>query len=424
MSGLRVAVPKGAIFEDALAALGAAGLPARVLRENGRRLFYREGDTEFIVSRPSDVPVFVEHGAADVGIVGKDVLEEQLQRDGAQGPGHGACRMILAAPEGRAEEVRWAIRHAEVVRVATKFPNTARRYFERLGRQAEVIELHGSVELAPLVGLAECIVDLTATGTTLRENDLVVLDEISTSTARLIANRGSYRLRHREISALAEAMRGSRLANTLDARETEAGEVVGRLRRPGGFLSEEIRDAAREIVEDVRDGGDEALLEYTERFDGARPRQIRFPGEEIERARSPLGRTRESLRGGNRERPGLPRAGDGPLVGTEPRRSDDGTAGAAAAPGRGLRPRRARGLPEYAGHGRGSGPGGRGGRDLRLHPAGPGRTARPEGACRRRPARAGGGLRRRRRAGGRGHGLRHAEHRRRSTRSSAPATTT
>ncbi len=207
-----MAVPKGAIFEDALAALGAAGLPVDVLRENGRRLVYRAGDTEFIVSRPSDVPVFVEYGAADVGIVGKDVLEEQRPnvmelRD----LGTGACRMILAAPEKNADAVQRAISHAEVVRVATKFPNTARRYFDSLGRQAEIIELHGSIELAPLVGLAECIVDLTATGTTLRENDLIVLDEISTSTARLIANRGAYRLRHREISTLVDAMERNRL---------------------------------------------------------------------------------------------------------------------------------------------------------------------------------------------------------------------
>ncbi len=210
MSGLRVAVPKGAIFEDALVALGGAGLPVEVLRENERRLFYKGEDAEFIVSRPSDVPVFVEHGAADVGIVGKDVLEEQRPnvmelRD----LGTGACRMILAAPKQRAEEVQRAISHAEVVRVATKFPNTARRYFESLGRQAEIIELHGSLELAPLVGLSECIVDLTATGTTLRDNDLVVLDEISRSTARLIANRGAYRLRHEEVAELLDAMRGS-----------------------------------------------------------------------------------------------------------------------------------------------------------------------------------------------------------------------
>jgi len=215
MSGLRVAVPKGAIFEDALSALGGAGLPASAVRPNGRRLIYRAGDTEFIVSRPSDVPVFVEYGAADVGIVGKDVLEEhRFNVVELMDLGTGSCRMILAAPEPWAEDVRRAIRHAEVVRVATKFPDTARRYFERMGRQAEVIELHGSIELAPLVGLAECIVDLTATGTTLQENDLVELDEISTSTARLIANRGAYRLRHQEISALADAMQ-------------ESGEPVG-----------------------------------------------------------------------------------------------------------------------------------------------------------------------------------------------------
>ena len=98
---------------------------------------------------------------------------------------------------------------AEVVRVATKFPNIARRYFEGIGRQAEIIALHGSIELAPLVGLAECIVDLTATGTTLRENNLEILDDISYSTARVISNRGSYRLRHGEISALVDAMQAS-----------------------------------------------------------------------------------------------------------------------------------------------------------------------------------------------------------------------
>ncbi|TCJ20211.1 ATP phosphoribosyltransferase [Rubrobacter taiwanensis] len=209
MSGLRVAVPKGAIFEAALAALERAGLSVAGLRENGRRLVHRSGDAEFIISRPSDVPVFVEYGAAEVGIVGKDVLEEQEPNVmELLDLGTGACRMVLAAPEDRAEEVRESIAHAEVVRVATKFPRTARRYFESIGRQAEIITLHGSIELAPLVGLAECIVDLTATGTTLKENRLAVLDEISSSTARVISNRVAYRLRNAEVSALIEAMRG------------------------------------------------------------------------------------------------------------------------------------------------------------------------------------------------------------------------
>lgn len=202
-----MAVPKGAIFEDALRAFGGAELPVEVLRDNGRKLIYRSGETEFIVSRPSDVPVFVEHGAADIGIVGKDVLDEQSPNVmELKDLGSGACRMILAAPSENVSRVREAIGHAEVVRVGTKFPNTARRYFEEMGRQAEVIELHGSIELAPLVGLADCIVDLTATGTTLRENDLEIMDEISYSTARVIANRGSYRLRNRQVAALVDAM--------------------------------------------------------------------------------------------------------------------------------------------------------------------------------------------------------------------------
>ena len=207
---LRVAVPKGAIFEDALRSLGAAGLPVGVLRENDRRLLYRAKGAEFIVCRPSDVPVYVEYGAADIGIVGKDVLEEQQPNVvELMDLGTGWCQMILAAPAQKADDVREAIRHAEVVRVATKYPRTARGYFEGRGRQAEIIALHGSIELAPLVGLADCIVDLTATGTTLRENDLTILDEVSTSTARLIANRGAYRLRHAEVAALAEGMQPS-----------------------------------------------------------------------------------------------------------------------------------------------------------------------------------------------------------------------
>ena len=203
-------MPKGAIFADALRALGGAGLDVDELRGDDRRLIYRTENADLIISRPSDVPVFVEHGAADLGIVGKDVLEEQEPNVvELKDLGTGWCRMILAAPEESAKDVRQAISHAEVVRVGTKFPRTARRYFEGMGRQAEVITLHGSVELAPLVGLAECIVDLTATGTTLRENDLKVLDEISTSTARVIANRGSYRLRNREVMALVDAMQES-----------------------------------------------------------------------------------------------------------------------------------------------------------------------------------------------------------------------
>lgn len=215
MGELRIAVPKGAIFDEALRALQAAGLPAGMMRQDGRRLIYDAEGVQFIVSRSADVPVFVEYGAADLGIVGKDVLDEQRPNViEMEDLGSGFCRMVLAAPSEKAQEVEDHIAHAGVVRVATNFPRTARIYFDSIGRQAEIIALHGSIELAPLVGLAECIVDLTATGTTLEENDLVVLDEVSRSTARLVVNRGAYRLKNREISDLTRAMH-------------TAGETVG-----------------------------------------------------------------------------------------------------------------------------------------------------------------------------------------------------
>lgn len=153
------------------------------------------GTTRYITTRPSDVPTFVQAGAADIGIVGSDVLREY-------GPDvyelldlrFGACRMVYATLDG-ADPTSDVLDHLGVVRVATKYANTARRYFAETGRACEVVRVHGSVELAPLVGLADGIVDLTATGRTLVENGLVERDEIFLSTARLIANRSSHHLK-------------------------------------------------------------------------------------------------------------------------------------------------------------------------------------------------------------------------------------
>ena len=146
--------------------------------------------------RPSDVPTYVEAGAADLGITGKDVLAEQSERavyellDLRLGP----CVMVVASTAGE-DRLDEALRRLGVMRVATKYPRIAARHFERTGRQAEIVEVKGSVELAPLTGLAEGIVDLTATGTTLRENGLVIREEILASTARLIANPVAHKLR-------------------------------------------------------------------------------------------------------------------------------------------------------------------------------------------------------------------------------------
>jgi ATP phosphoribosyltransferase len=203
MSGLRIAVPRGALFADTLVLLDRLGIDTREVRDNDRKLLFE--DSGIVTMRPSDVPTYVEAGAADLGITGKDVLMEQSEREVYElmDLGYGRCQMVLASVEGedRAEE---ALRRLGVVRIATKYPRIAARHFLETGRQAEIVEVKGSVELAPLTGLAEAIVDLTATGTTLRENRLVVREEIAVCTARLIANPVAHKLRAGKIDALLE----------------------------------------------------------------------------------------------------------------------------------------------------------------------------------------------------------------------------
>jgi ATP phosphoribosyltransferase len=161
-----------------------------------------------VTMRPSDIPTYVEAGAADLGITGKDVLLEQSDRIVYEilDLAYGACRMVLAGREGD-PSLGETERRLGGMRIATKYPRLAERYFEETGRQAEVIEVKGSVELAPLVGLADGIVDLVATGRTLEENGLEVREEIATSTARLVANRVSHKLRAEEVDDLVERLR-------------------------------------------------------------------------------------------------------------------------------------------------------------------------------------------------------------------------
>ena len=204
--GLTIAVPRGALMKDTLDRLDALGLDTSEVRSNDRKLLF--GDIGVVTMRPSDVPTYVEAGAADVGITGKDVLTEQPERDVYEllDLGYGPCTMVLATVSGP-DPAAEALRRLGVIRVATKYPRTAADYFERTGRQAEIVEVKGSVELAPLTGLVEAIVDLTATGTTLRENGLVVREEIFLSTARLIANPVAYKLKARAIDALVDRLR-------------------------------------------------------------------------------------------------------------------------------------------------------------------------------------------------------------------------
>jgi ATP phosphoribosyltransferase len=198
---LRIAVPRGNLFTETLDLLHRLGIDTRATRENDRKLLFEEAG--IITMRPSDVPTYVEAGAADLGITGKDVLMEQSEREVYElaDLGYGRCVMVVASEAGE-DPAAAALRRLGVVRIATKYPRIATKHFLATGRQAEIVEVRGSVELAPLTGIADAIVDLTATGTTLRENNLVVREEIAVCTARLIANPVADKLRADAIDAL------------------------------------------------------------------------------------------------------------------------------------------------------------------------------------------------------------------------------
>jgi ATP phosphoribosyltransferase len=205
MTELRIAVPRGALFARTLSLLDRLGIPTQAVRENDRKLLFEE--VGIITMRPSDVPTYVEAGAADLGITGKDVLLEQSERELYElaDLDYGHCTMVLATVAG-ADPAAEALRRLGVMRIATKYPRIASRHFLETGRQAEIVEVKGSVELAPLAGLAEGIVDLTASGATLRENGLVVREEIARSSARLIANPVSHKLKASAVDALLERL--------------------------------------------------------------------------------------------------------------------------------------------------------------------------------------------------------------------------
>jgi ATP phosphoribosyltransferase len=204
---LTIAVPRGALFEGSLDLLDGLGIDTSEVRSNDRRLLFDESG--IVTMRPSDVPTYVEHGSADIGITGKDVLLEQSQRNVYEllDLGYGTCRMVVAAREG-GDPIGDALRRLGRVRIATKYPRVAARHFADTGRQADIVEVNGSVELAPLTGLVDAIVDLTATGRTLDENGLRVTEEIGVCTARLIANPVAHKLKADRIDSIVGRVRG------------------------------------------------------------------------------------------------------------------------------------------------------------------------------------------------------------------------
>ncbi|GGG09574.1 ATP phosphoribosyltransferase [Paenibacillus aceti] len=198
---IKVAMPKGRIYKKASALFREAGIDIPDDVDETRKLVIPlpEIGMEFILAKPVDVPTYVEYGVADIGIVGKDVLLEE-DRDVYEllDLGIARCRMsVIALPD-------WQPGIHQ--RVATKYPNVASRYFREQGQQVEVIKLNGSIELAPLIGLADRIVDMVETGQTLRENGLVETESLFEITSRLVANRVSYRMKNAEIQALCDTL--------------------------------------------------------------------------------------------------------------------------------------------------------------------------------------------------------------------------
>ena len=204
---LTIALPKGKLFKLSKNLFEQIGFTAEGLDEKSRKLIISNEETKlrFIIAKTSDVPTYVEYGAADLGVIGKDVLlETEKKLYELLDLGFGKCRLMMAVPRLQRRE---KLSDYANTRVATKFPNIAEKFFNSRGMQMEYIKLNGSIELAPIVGLSESIVDIVETGTTLKENDLVEIETIMHATARLIANRVSYQLKFDRIKSMTDSLR-------------------------------------------------------------------------------------------------------------------------------------------------------------------------------------------------------------------------
>ena len=205
---LRIALTKGRLARKTLELLEQVGITCQEMKEEGtRRLIFvnEELKLKFFLAKATDVPTYVEYGAADIGVAGRDtILEAGRKLYEVLDLGMGRCKMCVCGPRDAAK----LLRHRELIRVATKYPNIAKEYFYNQKHQTvEIIKLNGSIELAPLVGLSEVIVDIVETGSTLRENGLEVLEEIMPLSARMVVNQVSMKMEHRRISALIQELK-------------------------------------------------------------------------------------------------------------------------------------------------------------------------------------------------------------------------
>ena len=201
---LNIALPKGRLGEKVYAMFARAGFECPALLESGRKLIFdnEAAGVRYFWVKPSDVAIYVERGAADIGVAGKDILLE-YRPDVYEllDLKVGRCRMAVAAPDGFRDDMN------RTLRVATKFTRIARDYYTSVGRDIDIIQLNGSIEIAPILGLSDVIVDIVETGTTLRENNLSVIEEIVPISARLIANKSGFKFRTEKIERLTEGLR-------------------------------------------------------------------------------------------------------------------------------------------------------------------------------------------------------------------------
>ncbi len=214
MRYLTFALAKGRLAKKTLEILEQIGFSCEEMKDpNSRKLIFvnEEQKIKIFLAKASDVPTYVEYGAADIGVVGRDtILEEGRKLYEVIDLGLGRCRMCVAGPK----EAKELLQHGELIRVATKYPNIAKDYFYNKKHQTvEIIKLNGSIELAPIVGLSEVIVDIVETGSTLKENGLEVLEEICPLSARMVVNQVSMKMEHERITGLINALRGV-LTNT------------------------------------------------------------------------------------------------------------------------------------------------------------------------------------------------------------------
>ena len=203
MELLNIALPKGRLGEKVLSIFEAAGFPCPSIHEANRKLIFENKDAQvrYFWVKPSDVPIYVERGAADVGIAGKDILLEYAP-DVYEllDLGIGKCRMCVAGFRDFRDDA------SKTLRVATKFPHIAKRYYSARSREISIIKLNGSIEIAPLLGLSDVIVDIVETGKTLQENGLAPLETIVPISARFIANKAGYQFQYQEIRTMCEKL--------------------------------------------------------------------------------------------------------------------------------------------------------------------------------------------------------------------------